>query len=94
MASKFRFAPGMEEHHHELLEKHSPLHFMSEILNPHLDKDHRIAYFRNVNNGSIVATTKSPHRVHLEFTTNIKPVRNSLFFERHKISLVFLSTSN
>lgn len=70
MGFKFWLAPGTYECYHELLEKGSTLYFMFEILNPHHDKDQLIAYFRNANTGSVVATAKSPRRAHLDFATN------------------------
>jgi hypothetical protein len=70
MGFKLWLNPGTEECYHELLEKSSSLYFMYEILNPNIDDDNIIAYFRNAYNGSIVATSKSSNRGHLNFATN------------------------
>ena len=84
MGFKFWLAPGMEECYHELLEKGSTLYFMFEILNPHHDNDHLVAYFRNSSNGNMLATAKSPHRAHLEFAANETGEKNNLFFEQNQ----------
>jgi len=67
---KFWLDPGAEECYYELLEKGSTLYFMYEILNPHSNSDDLIAFFRNANNGTILSISKSPHRGHLEYSTN------------------------
>ncbi len=43
---------------------------MYEILNQNTENDNIIAYFRNAYNGSIVATSKSSNRGHINFATN------------------------
>lgn len=70
MGFKFWLEAGIEECFHELLEKGSRLYFMYEILNADTNDDHIIAYFRNAYNGSVIATSRTPHRGHLDLSVN------------------------
>ncbi|CAF1034439.1 unnamed protein product [Adineta steineri] len=67
---KFWLEIGLGECYHELLEKGSRLYFMYEILNADTHDDHIIAYFRNSYTGSIIASSRTPQRGHLEYLTN------------------------
>ena len=80
MGFKFWLQPGAAECYHELLEKGSRIYFMYEILNADTHDDHIIAYFRNGNNGSIMALSRTPHRGHLDLLIN----------ETSKINMIFV----
>jgi hypothetical protein len=70
MRFKFWLQPGSEECYHEILDNGTSLYFMYEILNVHAHDSSIVAYFRNANNGSIVAISTTPNRGHLEIIAN------------------------
>ena len=70
MRFKFWLQPGSEECYHELLDNGTSIYFMYEILNAHTHDSSIVAYFRNANNGSIVAISTAPQRGHLEIIAN------------------------
>jgi hypothetical protein len=81
---KFWLDPGVEECYHESVEKGSTIYFMYEILNPHSHGDNIIVFFRNADNGNIVAISKSSDRGHLELAINETSDRKNFFILYNK----------
>jgi hypothetical protein len=89
MRFKFWLQPGSEECYHELIDNRTSIYFMYEILNAHDHDNSIVAYFRNANNGSIVAISTTPQRGHLEIIANETSEMNFHFRLFHLFDWIF-----